>query len=94
MGDPKPSQLCLLVALLSGCGASASTAKPQSTTPVSTTTFVSSWKSPTAHPLQQNQLVWAGTSKTTNPPSLNDLITEVASATATELGHIALVAPQ
>lgn len=42
--------------------------------------------------LRQNQLVWAGTSKTTNPASLTDLIAELAGATATELSHLALVA--
>jgi hypothetical protein len=42
--------------------------------------------------LKQNQLVWAGTSKTTNPASLTDLIGELAAATATELSHLALVA--
>jgi hypothetical protein len=41
--------------------------------------------------LAQNQLVWAGRSKTTNPSTLNDLISEVAAATATELGHSALI---
>lgn len=41
--------------------------------------------------LSQNQLVWAGRSKTTNPSTLNDLISEVAAATATELGHSALI---
>jgi hypothetical protein len=41
--------------------------------------------------LAQNQLVWAGRSKTTNPATLNALITEVASATATELTHSALL---
>lgn len=35
--------------------------------------------------LAQNQLVWAGRSKTVNPATLNDLITEVSKATATEL---------
>jgi hypothetical protein len=43
--------------------------------------------------LAQNQLVWAGKSKTTNPATLNELITEVASATATELSHSALLPP-
>jgi hypothetical protein len=41
--------------------------------------------------LAQNQLVWAGRSKTTNPATLNDLITEVAAATATELTNSALL---
>jgi hypothetical protein len=44
--------------------------------------------------LKQNQLVWAGTSKTTNPASVNDLIAELATATAGELSHLALLAPQ
>jgi hypothetical protein len=41
--------------------------------------------------LAQNQLVWAGRSKTTNPSTLNELIMEVASATATELSQSALL---
>jgi hypothetical protein len=41
--------------------------------------------------LAQNQLVWAGRSKTTNPSTLNNLIMEVAAATATELSHFALL---
>lgn len=41
--------------------------------------------------LVQNQLVWAGRSKTTNPASLGDLINEVATATATELGRASLL---
>lgn len=41
--------------------------------------------------LAQNQLVWAGRSKTTNPATLNELITEVAAATATELTRSALL---
>jgi len=41
--------------------------------------------------LSQNQLVWAGRSKTTNPSTLNALISEVASATATELSRSALL---
>jgi hypothetical protein len=41
--------------------------------------------------LAQNQLVWAGRSKTTNPATLNNLIAEVASATATELTQSALL---
>jgi hypothetical protein len=43
--------------------------------------------------LKQNQLVWAGTSKTTNPASLSGMIEELAAATATELSQLALVAP-
>lgn len=41
--------------------------------------------------LKQNQLVWAGRSKTTNPSTLNNLITEVASATATQLSQNDLI---
>jgi len=41
--------------------------------------------------LAQNQLVWAGRSKTTNPATLDDLIAEVAAATATELSRSALL---
>lgn len=41
--------------------------------------------------LVQNQLVWAGKSKTTNPATLNDLIGEVATATATQLSDAALL---
>lgn len=44
--------------------------------------------------LKQNQLVWAGKSKTTNPASVNDLIAEVSRATASELDHLAMVASQ
>lgn len=42
--------------------------------------------------LKQNQLVWAGTSKTTNPASLSALIEDLAAATAQELSNLALVA--
>jgi hypothetical protein len=41
--------------------------------------------------LAQNQLVWAGRSKTTNPATVNNLIMEVAAATATELSNYALL---
>jgi hypothetical protein len=43
--------------------------------------------------LTQNQLVWAGRSKTTNPSTLQDLIAEIATATATELNQMALIKP-
>lgn len=42
--------------------------------------------------LKQNQLVWAGTSKTANPANLTALIEELAAATAHELSNLALVA--
>lgn len=58
--------------------------EPQYETVVSVETLIYS--------LKQNQLVWAGRSKTTNPGSLTDLISELAGATANELSHLALVA--
>ena len=42
--------------------------------------------------LKQNQLVWAGQSKTTNPDNIKGLIGELASATADELKDVGLVA--
>lgn len=42
--------------------------------------------------LKQNQLVWAGRSKTTNPAHVNQLIGEIASAAADELQHQGLIA--
>lgn len=42
--------------------------------------------------LPQNQLVWAGRSKTTNPDSVKQLVSELAAATADELQHLNLVA--
>jgi hypothetical protein len=41
--------------------------------------------------LAQNQLVWAGRSKTVNPATLNDLISQVSKATATELANAMLL---
>ena len=41
--------------------------------------------------LTQNQLVWAGKSKKTNPATLNELVGEVAADTAVELKELALV---
>jgi hypothetical protein len=41
--------------------------------------------------LNQNQLVWAGKSKKTNPASLNQLVAELASDTANELNQLALI---
>jgi hypothetical protein len=42
--------------------------------------------------LKQNQLVWGGRSKTTNPENVNQLISEVASAAADELSEQGLLA--
>jgi hypothetical protein len=42
--------------------------------------------------LKQNQLVWAGQSKTTNPENVKQLISELAGATAEELKKLDLVA--
>jgi hypothetical protein len=44
--------------------------------------------------LVQNQLVWAGKSRKTNPASLNELVSDLAKDTADELGKLALLAPQ
>lgn len=41
--------------------------------------------------LAQNQLVWAGRSKTVNPATLNALISDVSKATATELANAMLL---
>lgn len=42
--------------------------------------------------LKQNQLVWGGRSKTTNPENVNQLISEVAVAAADELSEQGLIA--
>ena len=42
--------------------------------------------------LRQNQLVWAGKSKKTNPASLNELVTDLAKDTAEELQRLQLIA--
>jgi hypothetical protein len=42
--------------------------------------------------LKQNQLVWGGQSKTTNPENVKQLISELASATADELKKLDLIA--
>jgi hypothetical protein len=42
--------------------------------------------------LKQNQLVWGGRSKTTNPENVNELVSEVASAAADELSKQGLIA--
>lgn len=41
--------------------------------------------------LNQNQLVWAGKSKKTNPATLNELVSELAVDTAKELQELALI---
>jgi hypothetical protein len=42
--------------------------------------------------LKQNQLVWGGRSKTTNPENVNQLVSEVAIAAADELSEQGLIA--
>jgi hypothetical protein len=42
--------------------------------------------------LRQNQLVWAGQSKTTNPSSIENLVDELATATADQLKKLGLIA--
>lgn len=42
--------------------------------------------------LAQNQLVWEGESKTTNPDNVDELVSEVATATADKLGDLGLLA--
>ena len=42
--------------------------------------------------LTSDKLLWASTSRTTNPPSLNSLISEVAGATAREMSNQGLLA--
>ena len=44
--------------------------------------------------LRQNQLVWAGKSKTTDPKTVDKLIADVTAATADELNRLMLVAAQ
>ncbi|HKU37974.1 MAG TPA: hypothetical protein VJR89_07505 [Polyangiales bacterium] len=61
---------------------------PGGTVPYDTIVFVDTL----IYSLPQNQLVWAGRSKTTNPESVPQLVSELATATADELGHLNLVA--
>lgn len=42
--------------------------------------------------LRQNQLVWAGQSKTTNPSTIENLVDEIATATADQLKKLGLIA--
>jgi hypothetical protein len=43
--------------------------------------------------LRQNQLVWAGQSKTSDATTVDSLISEVSAATADELNRLALLTP-
>lgn len=58
-------------------------ANPPSSKPVSVDTLIYS--------LRQNQLVWAGKSKTTDAKTVDSLITEVTAATADELKRLMLL---
>jgi len=42
--------------------------------------------------LRQNKLVWAGQSKTTNPTGVQNLVAELAKATADQLNEVGLIA--
>ena len=44
--------------------------------------------------LEQNKLVWAGQSKSTDPETLTTLIEQISAATATELQKAGLVQQQ
>jgi hypothetical protein len=41
---------------------------------------------------RQNKLVWAGQSKTTNPPGVDRLVADLAKATADQLNALGLIA--
>lgn len=67
-----------------GVGVSYSTGSVQTDTVVTIETLIYS--------LKQDKLLWAGTSRTSNPEGLQSLITEVADAVASEVAREGLVA--
>jgi hypothetical protein len=67
-----------------GVGVSYSTGSVQTDTVVTIETLIYS--------LRQDKLLWAGTSRTSNPEGLQSLITEVADAVASEVARQGLVA--
>lgn len=66
-------------------------ASPWGPGPVETHTDVIVSVETLIYSLKQNQLVWAGRSKTTNPAHVNQLITEIASGAADELKDQGLI---
>ena len=67
-----------------GVGVSYSTGSVQTDTEVTIETLIYS--------LKQDKLLWAGTSRTSNPEGLQSLITEVADGVASEIAREGLVA--
>jgi hypothetical protein len=67
-----------------GVGVSYSTGSVQTDTEVTVETLVYS--------LSQDKLLWAGTSRTSNPDGIQGLITEVADAVASQMSKQGLIA--